>query len=247
MLLTLYLHSDALYLGMQVWKRRFARGYPSGCNIHCLGRNCHYIRGLNLGCKPWKWTEEKKNLVELFRPKLLPCVVVLLEVCDFLTENWECKGFLASDRPRCLTSIVEFLTEISATTKLVLKNTFFFHGRNNIDFLKNIYLLNEKLCIFIFLKVAHILHRSGFRNQKYTFLGEANWLLFGWDSLAYPSTSIVLQGCGDDYPVGEVRSHDGSNFFLTITSDHKLTAIAWFLRVNVKQRKLKKKKRKSRE
>lgn len=54
------------------------------------------------------------------------------------------------------------------------------------------YLLNEKLCVFIFLKVAHILHRSGFRNQKYTFLGEANWLTFGWDSLVYRSRSIAL-------------------------------------------------------
>lgn len=65
MLLTLHLHSDALYLGIQAWNWRLAPVYPSGCNIHCLGRNCHYIRGPNWGCKPWKWAKQKKKKIRL--------------------------------------------------------------------------------------------------------------------------------------------------------------------------------------
>lgn len=40
-----------------------------------------------------------------------------LRACRLLTVNWECTGSLASDRPRCLMGIIEFLMEISAGTE----------------------------------------------------------------------------------------------------------------------------------
>lgn len=46
--------------------------------------------------------------------KCIFSVVDLIELCDFLTVNWERIESLAIDRPRCLTGIVESLRDISA-------------------------------------------------------------------------------------------------------------------------------------
>lgn len=101
-----------------MWNWKLAQDDLWSCSTSCSYRSSHNIHELNLDCKPrsWHMMGEKRHSSYWF--VLLRTVtekVYFIELCDFLTVNWESLEFSAIDRPKCLTGIFVSVGEISVT------------------------------------------------------------------------------------------------------------------------------------